>query len=210
MSSTTVYTQEQDDSLVSFLTMSLVFFAFVVLVIFMCFLSHKAHSNVKFYVNSVATLRKKLEAAKSLPDSEEKLAKIAGIVEAMQVLTSSHDFYIDAYEGLVSPLTDNTLVKKGEDIAFHNPIGRSCMIAGNQVMASYVNLTSYAVGGIITHAVVEVVDRFTDFKAEGLIVAAIAGNIVFFAIVMLQSMQHQCFQEKLNGDFNVIEKDAGL
>ena len=60
------------------------------------------------------------------------------------------------------------------------------------------------VGALAIHAVTR---TYTDYEDEALIIAAIGVFLLYLGVLMLKSAQHQCFQDRMNGDFSIFESD---
>jgi hypothetical protein len=193
---------------VSFFALAVFFIITVCLLIYCCYAVHRGRAHSLFHTREVRRVEKELDEVKNITDQGLKNERLKKLSLDLNKLTQSSDIYLDIYEGSVEPLLDNKASTLVTNAFFHNPVGRSCVIAGGDFMQSISSSMGFLWANVTGAAIVAVSHTYTDFVTEALVVSAVAVFLLYIGTLMLKAAQHQCFQDRMNGDYSIFEKDA--
>lgn len=190
-----------------FFAISIIWIAGIFLLVIFCFWAHKTKYTAKYHHDTVQQLVSTYEKVNASKDPEQRKA-LPEILKKLRELTQNSSVYMDMYEGVMDPIANNAVMKTVDSAMFHNPIGRTCVLAGSKMIDQVVNSLAYGFGGMITATCVHFAQQNTDYQNESMVVALLGIGAMFFGALMLQAAQNQCFQDKMNGDYGMFEKNA--
>lgn len=193
---------------IPFFAISLVWIAGIFLIVIFCFWAHKTKYVAKYHHDTIEHLREMFLKAKDPKADIETRRTLPEIHKKLREVTENSSVYIDMYEGVMDPLANNSVMKSVDHAVFHNPVGRTCVVAGSKMIDQVVNSLAFAFGGIISATGVFFAQKYTDYENEAMVVALLSIGALFFGALMLQAAQHQCFQDKMNGDYGMFEKES--
>jgi Na+/melibiose symporter-like transporter len=192
---------------IPFFVISIIWIIGIFMLVIFCFWAHKTKYTAKYHHDTVKQLAAVYEKIKNSTDEDAKKS-LPEVYRKLREVSENSSVYMDMYEGIMEPLSTNEVMTTVDHTMFHNPVGRTCVVAGSKMIDQIVNSLAWAFGSVLASSGMFFAQQFTDYQNEAVTILLISIGLMFFGAVMLQAAQNQCFQDKMNGDYGMFEKNV--